>query len=187
MNVSFLKETSWDEVFKAWQEKESSRLEWQETAKMKGFETWEAWRSVWVEQIGAKDRSWSLYEIEDPIEALPEFLVGPTQSWQKPFKDELKLNSTFMALLGKMPMQANKKISSIIEDFPVSTQFIGIKLADGRHMLLEGHHRAAALTLAKNQNMDLKVPGKVTLALTQFKPGEEQLLQKMLERGSKMR
>lgn len=39
-------ETTWNEVFQTWLEREGAREDWQQVAREKGWQSWEEWRDV---------------------------------------------------------------------------------------------------------------------------------------------
>lgn len=39
-------ETTWDDVFQSWQEREGTREDWQQVAKEKGWQSWTEWRDA---------------------------------------------------------------------------------------------------------------------------------------------
>ena len=91
-----IKDTSWSEIFQAWQESEGSLTSWQELAKAKGFDFWEEWRDNTANLIGAKDKDWQLFEISEPNLIIPNFRLGPFQGWQEHFEN--KFQHTFLDL-----------------------------------------------------------------------------------------
>lgn len=177
-------ETTWNNVFQAWKDREGTREEWQQVAKEKGWESWEEWRDAWVRNFDAQDRRWFHYSIFDPISTVPQFRVGPTQSWQENFPAEERNQHTFATLIENVSYEQNDKVRGIIANFPKSTEFIGIYMPDKSIVNIEGHHRSTALAIMAKQGLSIKFKKLPTIALTVFKPGEEKLLDDILERGS---
>lgn len=182
--LHFITETTWPSIFQSWREREGVREDWQQSAKNKGWQSWDEWRDAWVRNFGAQERKWLRYEILDPLTTVPSFRVGPSQSWQKHFPKTESLTHTFAELVERVSYEQNDKVKSMLENFPDSTEFIGIYLPNKTIMIIEGHHRATALALANKQGETILFNKLPTIALTVFEEGEEGLLESMLERGS---
>jgi hypothetical protein len=177
-------ETTWDNIFQSWFEREGTKKGWQQVAKEKGWPSWEAWRGAWVSNFAAQERQWFRYTILNPLQTVPQFRVGPTQSWQNNFPETERNKHTFATLVERINYENNGKVRSILKNFPQPTEFIGIYLPDKSIVDIEGHHRATALAVAAKQKKKLVFTHLPTIVLTAFKEGEEQLLEIMLEKGS---
>jgi hypothetical protein len=186
--MKFIKDTSWEEVFEGWRGREASDPGWIECAtKVKGWPDWESWRRFSAGQIQAEKRDWQIFEFDNPVEEIPDMLVGPFSGWQS--RHANKNNFTFAHLL-EIPDQASfwrghKKIQSIIDNFPAPTEFIGLIREDlGKIICLEGHHRATAVTLAKKDGITIDFSKKPTIALARLGVDEVGILDEMLKRNS---
>jgi len=181
-------ETSWGDIFAIWKEREGTMEGWKKVAKQKGWESWEEWRDAHMQNIGAKERKWFRYEILDPLKSVPQFKVGPTPSWQAHFPESERNQHTFEDLVNGDSFHGddkkNDKTRSMLVTFPKSTEFIGVVLADKTVVLMEGHHRAAAIALAAQKGEKVKMSGLPTIAIAFFDAGEETLIDAMLRRGS---
>ncbi len=182
--LKFIEETDWENIFSKWKEREGNRREWQKTAIEKGWKNWEEWRSNWVNSIKAKEKKWTRYQIIDPFKSIPNFLVGPSKSWQKAFDKRDQLNKSFATIIQKIDYSNNKKINSLLKDFPQSTEFIGLILPNRKITLIEGHHRATTIAYSLSKKIKLKIQNRPTIALTFFKESEKILIEEMLEKGS---
>ena len=182
--LRFESETTWDNVWQAWLEREGTREDWQQVSKEKGWQSWEEWRDAWVGNFAAQTRRWLRYTILNPLETVPKFRVGPTQSWQKNFPEHERNKHTFATLVQRVSYDTNGKVHGILENFPDSTEFIGIVMPDKSIVDIEGHHRATALAIAAQQGKEITFREFPTIALTPFQDGEETLLDAMLARGS---
>jgi len=182
--LSYQSEVSWEDVFALWQEHEGTREDWQQVAKEKGWPSWAEWRDAWVGNFDAQNRKWKRYVIDHPLEMVPTFRVGPTQAWQRNFPEEESNQHTFAYLVERVSYEQNKKVRALLENFPSPSEFIGILMPDKSITAIEGHHRATALALAVQQGRDMIFQQLPTIVLTEFRSGEEELLGKMLQRGS---
>ena len=182
--LRFESETTWDSVWQAWLEREGTRKDWQQVAKDKGWQSWEEWRDAWSGNFGAQTRRWFCYTILNPLEMVPRFRVGPTQSWQKNFPIGEQNKHTFATLVDGVSYEQNDKVLGILENFPNPTEFIGIVMPDNSIVDIEGHHRATALAVAAKQGKEITFKQLPTIALTLFEKDEESLLDTMLARGS---
>ncbi|MFA5134584.1 MAG: hypothetical protein WC505_02235 [Patescibacteria group bacterium] len=175
---------TWQDVFERWKSREGVRSDWQQVARDKGWDSWEEWRSHWVANFGAQERTWVRYAIPDPVKTVPQFRIGPSRSWQKFFPETERNRHTFATLVERAPLARNGKVQALKEHFPEPTEFIGVYVPDKRIVLIEGHHRAAALGLLAQQGKRVLFVQLPTIAVTVFNPGEAEILDQMLERGS---
>lgn len=184
--LRFVKEVNWKEVFAVWRAAEGTDPVWQEFARReKGWDSWEAWRGYQAELFGAGEREWKLYEIVSPGEVVPKFRMGPFQGWQKHFEE--KNVDTFENLVREKTdwVAENIGVRSRLEQFPEPTQFIGVYLEDENVIVLyEGHHRAAAITLAAYQGKPIVFHTNPTIALTSVSGDARPFFDRLLEQGS---
>ncbi|HNW55823.1 MAG TPA: hypothetical protein PKN62_01970, partial [bacterium] len=104
--MKFIKNTTWPEIFKNWRIREADNSSWVECAtKIKGWPDWESWRSFTAQQIKATKHDWKIYQFENPLEEIPNILIGPYSSWQSSTTNENKI--TFQELLS-IPIQYEK-------------------------------------------------------------------------------
>ena len=81
--LTFIKPTTWEDVFQDWKNREGNDPGWIHCATvLKGWPDWESWRRFTAEQIKADEREWNLYELTDPLHDIPAMLVGPFTGWQ---------------------------------------------------------------------------------------------------------
>jgi len=186
--MNFIKKTTWQDVFKKWEEREADNPGWIRCAtEIKGWPDWKSWRNFSASQIKADKRDWELFEFTDPMNEIPQMLVGPYTGWQSRFTE--KNTGTFEDLLND-PKQfeffnKHEGVLSIMNNLPFETEFIGIIRDDTNKIVcLEGHHRATAIALAKKQGKQIDFENKVTIALAHLGKEEVSLLDEMLERGS---
>ncbi len=186
--MKFIKNTTWDEVFEGWKNREANNPGWINCAtKIKGWPDWESWRKFSASQFEADKRDWKIFAFTDPLNEIPEMLVGPYSGWQRRLPE--KNSKTFNDLLN-IPEQNEfwKKhdgVLSIINGFPFPTEFIGLHRGDnGKIVCMEGHHRATSITLAKKQGKIIDLGNDITIALADLGKNEIDLLDRMLKRGS---
>ncbi len=183
-NLTYQNPTTWDKIWIQWEQQEGNNPQWLEVAKAKGFDTWQQWRQAWVAQFQAPQRSWQTYAIENPLQTIPNFLIGPTQGWQRHFPIEEQNKHTFKTLVQQVNFKQHSKVQAILQDFPCPTELIGIVLPDQKIVLIEGHHRTCALAILEQQGGALDFSQNPIIHLTQFQKGEPALLDTMLQRGS---
>ena len=186
-NLKLIRNITWGEIFANWQANEGSRLSWQEFAQQeKGWESWEAWRRYMSDQYDASHRTWKLYEITDPAEAIPDFKLGPYKGWQQHFEDKLEHSFKDLATTQEVWMRKNTGIQNCLAHFPVNgTQFFGAHISDDDSViLLEGHHRCAAFSLAAHDGHPIIFNQSPLIALTEITPDYIEEFKKMLTVGS---
>ncbi len=187
-NLIFVKNTTWQEVFEGWKNREGSDPGWINCAtKIKGWPDWESWRQYTAAQFGAEKREWKIYRMVNVNKVVPEMLVGPYVGWQNrlPEKNALTFAETLQIPERHEFASKNDKVASMIKNWPIDTQFIGVIRADNNKIVcIEGHHRAMAIALAARNNESLKFNSEITIALTALASGEEKLLDEILAKGS---
>jgi len=81
--MQLIKNTTWEEVFKKWKEREANEPGWINCAtNVKGWPDWESWRRFSASQIKADKRDWQIFKLTDPINEIPEMLIGHYSGWQ---------------------------------------------------------------------------------------------------------
>lgn len=187
--MKFIKDTNWQNIFEKWREREASNPGWIECAtKIKGWSDWESWRSFTAKQFDAENREWKIFQFENPVEEIPEMLIGPYSGWQSRVIN--KNRTTFSELLEIADQydewSKHPGILAIIEGLPFATELIGVVRKDiDKIVCIEGHHRAMAITLAKKRGQIIdfsKTP--ITIALTELTADNCYLLDDILQRGT---
>lgn len=182
--LRFEGEINWDNVWQLWFKREGARKEWQQVAKEKGWQSWKEWRDAWISNFNAQTRQWFRYTIINPLETVPYFLIGPTQSWQNNFPEDEHNKHTFATLIKRVNYDTNSKVQKIMKNFPDSTEFIGVIMPDKSIIVIEGHHRATALAIIAQQKKEMFFQNLPTIVLTSFEEGEKTLRDTMLTKGS---
>ena len=184
--LKYLKQTTWKNVFATWKQHEGSDPAWQKFAvEERGFDSWEAWRSAQSEKVHAADLDWNIYTITNPNDFILDLLLGPFRGWQKFFEE--KLQHTVQDIVDKEFDWINNhnKTKELRKNFPEKTQFIGLYLPwVNKMMLYEGHHRAAAITVAKKVGTPLVFDNLPTIALAEIKQENWKFLEALLEQGN---
>lgn len=186
--MKFIKETTWQEIFEGWRQREAHNPGWIACAKEKGWPDWESWRRCTAHQINAENRDWKIFEFTNPMEEIPLMLIGPYSGWQSRVIHKNK--TTFKELL-EIPSQyeewsKHSGVLAIMNGLPFKTEFIGFVRKDiNKIVCIEGHHRATAITLAKQQGKNIDFSGTViTIALSDLVVDDCQLLDSLLKRGT---
>lgn len=185
--LKFLSDTTWAEVFEGWRSREANNPGWVCTAtEIKGWPDWESWRKFTASQIGAEKRLWKLHEFTDPMNDIPEMLVGPYQGWQSKLPEKNKYS--FEELLDIQEnyefFKKHSGVAALINNFPCPTEFIGLVREDnGKVVCLEGHHRATAVALAKKEGKKIDCKN-IRIALTRLPKDECLILDEVLRRGT---
>jgi len=186
--MRFLKDTTWENVFGGWRQREASDPGWINCAtNIKGWPDWESWRKFTASQLGLENLSWQIFKFTDPINEIPAMLIGPYTAWQS--KVTKKNQGTFEDLLNISEQfdffSKHDKVASMIADFPCPTEFIGLIREDlGKIVCIEGHHRAVAMALAKKQSGSIDFKGNITIALAKLGKDQVNVLDNALKRGT---
>ena len=186
--MKFIKKTTWQEIFQNWKDSEADNPEWIHCAtKIKGWPNWELWRDHTATLLNLQKRIWNIFEFRDPINEIPQMLVGPFPGWQSRFSKKNSASFSDLANLSKEyeHFRNNKKIISILESQSFDSDLIGIVREDiDQIVCIEGHHRAMALAIAKKDGIKIDFNDPVRIALAKLPKEEVFLLDKALERGS---
>jgi len=127
-----------------------------------------------------------LYEIMEPNEVVPQFIMGPFKGWQKHYPEE-ENQHTFADLVHDQPewVLKNAGIKARRADFPQPTQFIGVYIEETKQIVLyEGHHRSAAVALAVSEGKPIDFNQNPTIAITSMGPDEAEQLKKTVQNNS---
>ena len=186
--MKFIKKTIWQDVFQSWKDSEADNLEWIHCAtKIKGWPDWESWRNHTATQLNLQKRDWSLFEFDDPINEIPQMLIGPFSGWQSRFSK--KNSASFFDLVNSSRDQKQfknyEKIASILDSQAFDANLIGIVREDvNKVVCIEGHHRAMALAIAQKEGIEINFKKPIRIALTKLPKKEIFLLDETLKRGS---
>ena len=168
IKLELVKYLFWQEVFEIWRQNEADKPGWQETAKNKGYENWEAWRINYFDVFRCKETSWQLFEIKNPLEAVPEFHGGPFKTWiERMYQGEFL--PTFDRLAEFEHIQKHPAIRKMADNFYANTTLTGL-IFDKEIYIIEGSHRCCALALMAKENRPLD--HKIFIALAEY-PGEK--------------
>ncbi|MDD2753196.1 MAG: hypothetical protein PHT44_01120 [Candidatus Portnoybacteria bacterium] len=187
-DLIFIKNAAWQEVFEDWKSREGNDPGWINAAtKIKGWPDWESWRNYTAAQLRADKREWKIYRIADINKIVPAMLVGPYIGWQNrlPVKNVLSFAQMLEIPENYEALSKNDKVVGMMKNFPIGAQFIGIVRIDNNKIIcVEGHHRATAIALAIKNSQPIKLGDDATIALCELAPGEENLLDEALAKGS---
>jgi hypothetical protein len=163
IKLNLIKPLTWPDVFAIWRQNEDyPNSHWIAHWKGRGFNSWDDWRLTYVEPLGLKELEWGLYEVKNPLQAIPLFHGGPFRSWIEKFYQGVEY-PTF-ADLAKMPeIQTHQGVLNMLADFPAQTTVSAV-IINNEAYVVEGMHRCAALALAAKQGKKLDTQVKVALA-----------------------
>lgn len=187
--MEFIKDISWEEIFSSWREREGTNPKWIKVAtEVKGWSDWQSWRQFTASQIRAAEREWKIFKFSDPLQEIPEMLVGPYSGWQADLSEKNSLSFfQFLEVPIKYEVFSNSEgLVSMMNALPFDTEFIGIRRLDTNQIVcIEGHHRATAIALSKKleKNIDFSTT-ELTIALFDLPVEEIDLFDMMLERGT---
>lgn len=168
IELEFIKNLSWPEVFEIWRGNEEGRPNWEEHFKSRGFDSWEEWRMKYAEPLQCPKAKWGLYRLKNPVRDMPLFHGGPFRTWiDKYYKDSDSL--TFAELIELSELQNNPTINDMVKNFPNSTTISGM-VVEGEIFIIEGMHRCCALTLINQKG--LAYSGDVFIALAESPGGK---------------
>jgi hypothetical protein len=160
----------WKDIWEVWRTDEEES--WREHYQARGFESWDAWRRAYIQQVKPEGRSWELHKLEDYMESTPEMFVGPFRGWSVFYSD--REHSRFKDIVTHPTFhrdQKDKKMREIEKNFPARTQIIGLKFGD-KIMIGEGTHRCCAIALAAHEGRQIN--SRITLALTEYSEDERE-------------
>ena len=170
MNYSknnFLKHSeniTWEKVFGFWRKNEADHPDWIRTYQEKGFNSWDDWRNSHAERLKCKGLEWHLYELVDPLKNIPSFYGGPFKTWVKLYYNR-KETCRFSELANLEKIKTNKKVASLVNNFPKETIMIGLVLKN-KITIIEGMHRCCAVALiGKNKQ---KFQSEIKIALAEY-------------------
>jgi len=169
--LEYIGTANWETVLKSWEKSEQGI--WDDFYKGRGFDTWTAWRMDYVRRFtGGRmiHRTIDIHRIINPMELVPTMWVGSFPGWRQ-YLPPGKMSQQFCGLVFNDAVRQNPKIVAIRKNPPKKTMLIGF--TDGECIsVLEGTHRACAITLSSLEGIQLG--GDVFIALIHF--GKNQAL-----------
>ncbi len=187
--MQFIRPITWKEVFQSWRDNEAHNPGWIRCAtEIKGWPDWESWRGYMAGQLKLEEREWELCSFTDPLTEVSEMLVGPFAAWQKnlPVKNLLSFEE-FLEVPERYEQFSNHTtVRAIMDAMPFTSYLTGLVREDnGKLICIEGHHRAAALAMAKKLGKSIEFGDKeLYIALAKLSKDELYLLDRALEKGS---
>jgi hypothetical protein len=181
---------SFDQVFKIWLEAEVEKLEGRDilpVAIAKGFTSIAEWRLATCLRMGMDKKAWRLEELNNPVEVIPNIIIGPYQGWSKFFEN--KLQTSYIQALD-IPdffewVKKHDRIPWVIKNFPLETTLIVFKKPDGSLIHIEGGHRMCAVAYCNKIGQPIDFTDrKVFLAVTDITEDEVPELLTQLRLGT---
>lgn len=171
--LTFIKTTTWDQVFSDWREREKDHWGWEEHFKKRGMKSWDEWREKIIAPFKLQDRKWEIYSIDDPSSTISDLWSGGFPGWKKYYPKGIK-KIQFKDLVKNPEVKKNPKVAQILENFPKETTIIAAH-RNGQLIIVEGMHRACAIAITAREGRQLAT--KLTIAITTFSSDEKELFE----------
>lgn len=160
VDLKYPEDVTWEQVLDNWRQRERGNPDLARFG--------EAGLCVWERILGGLDdvgihpslKAWKRYTIVNPWELVPKLRLAPYGYWQEQFPDDIRnsVSLNFNKLVNdRREYQRNRRVLSIMRDFPINSIFVGLRMPDNSIVLLEGHHQAIAITLARDQGLLLNL------------------------------
>ena len=162
--LRFVKNISWDEVFNFWRKGEENIPRWIQHYKAGGYKSWDEWRKHTLSDLSYKDLHWELFEVENPMQTVPNFFGGPFRAWKARYYGG-NSTVTFADLAKNEELKNSQIIREMVSNFPDKTYLIGLE-ANKEIVIIEGMHRCCALAIAEQDKKPIQT--KVFIALAEF-------------------
>ena len=159
-HLRFIKNLAWNDVFNFWREGEAYIPRWIQHYKAGGYKSWDEWRKHTLSDLSYKDLHWELFEVENPMQTVPNFFGGPFRAWKARYYGR-NSTVTFADLAKNEELKNSQIIREMVSNFPDKTYLIGLE-ANKEIVIIEGMHRCCALAIAKQNKKPIKT--KVFLA-----------------------
>jgi hypothetical protein len=151
-----------EDVFTFWRANEAWNPKWQKVALEKGFPSWEVWRKKFLQRLAETTTpEWTLEEITEPLQEVPKWYGGPFSGWIKNVYQG-KETMNFSEIIKQPFINGHDYIPGLVEHFPKLTILTVVEDQSGNRIVVEGMHRACALTIMAHQGK--KHDGKVFIA-----------------------
>ncbi len=162
-HLSLIRPCEWEEVFIEIYKNEGENPQWLALARERGFKSWAEWRlKGYLGRFDCRNTTWGLYKVSNPSEVVRDWYGGPFRTWVERYYNGHR-TMQFADLARHPRLMQVEKIRSIIEHYPVSTVISAIQLANGEIQVIEGMHRATALTIMGDEGKSF--PGTLTFAI----------------------
>ena len=147
-NLELIKPLTTQEVFDIWRNVEEPLEHWKSFWKAKGFKNWEEWRKKSHAPVLEKNLNWNLYSVNNPLTEIPQWRGIMSHSWNKWFYPLFPEKPPRLKDLLTHPGVHNHwYIREIAKNFPASTTLTTLRLPNGDLVIIEGMHRACAISL----------------------------------------
>jgi|GEM_PF-891112 len=161
--------TTWEAVRADWQAREQDV--WRAHYQDRGFDSWVAWRDVYVRDFGLADRVWTVERLEHPLESVPGFFVGAFQGWRR-YYPEGKTAASFSDIARHPEIRQNTGVRYWLDHIPERTQMIVFRCGE-EIVVRDGTHRCAAMAVSAVDGIPFS--SEVEAAVAEFSPGEHEL------------
>lgn len=164
-NLELIKSLTPSQVFETWRGIEESVEHWRSVWQTKGFKSWQEWRRTTHAPLFEKELQWNLYKINTPTKSVPEWKGGMFHAWYKWFYAVFPEKPPRLKELLTHPGVHNHwYIREIANNFPASTTLTALNMPNSDIVVVEGMHRACAITMLANDNKLLNTDVFVMIA-----------------------
>lgn len=162
-DLKIIKKISWDDVFEVWRKNEDyPGSHWIPLWQERGYESWDEWRRYYADRFQLQGLDWTMYEIINPMEFIPQIAGGSFSSWVKKFYQG-EDNPMFTKIVQHPDIQNHQGVLEFMDNFPAETIISGVVLKD-KIVVVEGMHRCAAIALAAKRGKSIKTKMQICLA-----------------------
>lgn len=155
-NLTQIKSLTPDNVFEIWRKIEEPLEHWKGVWQSKGFKSWGDWRRTTHAPLFEKQLDWKLYKINEPLKSVLQWRGGMFHAWHKWFYNSFPERPPRLKDLLTHPGVHNHwYIREIANNFPSTTTLTALRLLNKDFIIVEGMHRACAITMLAHDNKTL--------------------------------
>jgi hypothetical protein len=177
-----LEATAWPAVFDDWERREV--VIWDRHWQERGYTSWREWRSRSLEAygyaaLGLEALEWTIHRVAAPLRTVPDICSGPYKGWARYHPDGRRESRSFRDIVRHPEAGENGAIRTALSRFRkgIPERIIGLRDPEGTVLLIEGHHRCAALAMVAGS---LAFAADLTIALGEIPPDKAEAMGAMM-------